>query len=337
MAATSVEVVPSAMRRFSLDRRRVYILPTRHGIAYGVALMVMLVGSINYANSLGYSLTFLLGAVGLVTLLHTYRNMVGLVLRVGEPTPIFEGDRVVVPISVDNRTGRERFGICLSIPEPATFPAQPRRRRIKRREILGVSTSGIAPRCIAQHSVTFRATRRGVHDLIGLQVSSRFPLGLFRAWSVLERQGASESLTYTVYPAPIGSAPLPEPIESTAQRDQRTRKGREDFAGLREYQRGDPPRSIHWKAVARGQGIPVKEFAGEGSGELDLKFDQTTGGLETRLSQLSRWLLEAEANGWSYSLHLPGASLDGGTGPTHQRQCLEMLAEVPSEELEPRA
>ena len=42
----------------TLTQRRIYILPSKHGIYFGVLMLVMLLGSINYNNSLGYSLTF---------------------------------------------------------------------------------------------------------------------------------------------------------------------------------------------------------------------------------------------------------------------------------------
>ena len=47
-----------------LTQRRIFLLPTRHGLFFALVLLVMLGGSINYALSLGFVLTFLLGPVG---------------------------------------------------------------------------------------------------------------------------------------------------------------------------------------------------------------------------------------------------------------------------------
>jgi len=58
-----------------LDLRRIFILPTRSGIIFGLILMAMLIGSINYNNSLGFLLTFTLVGLGLVSILHTFRNL----------------------------------------------------------------------------------------------------------------------------------------------------------------------------------------------------------------------------------------------------------------------
>ena len=47
-----------------LAQRRIYILPTRQGLTFGIVLLLMLLGSINYALSLGFVLTFMLAAMG---------------------------------------------------------------------------------------------------------------------------------------------------------------------------------------------------------------------------------------------------------------------------------
>ena len=58
-----------------LAQRRVYILPTRQGLMFGLALVLMLIGSINYNLSLGFVLTFLLAGMGIVAILHSFRNI----------------------------------------------------------------------------------------------------------------------------------------------------------------------------------------------------------------------------------------------------------------------
>src|SRR3972149_4595322 len=76
-----------------LAQRRVYILPTRHGITFGLALLLMLICSINYTLSLGYALTFLLAGMGLVSMLHTYRNLAHLYVSAARVEPVFVGEQ----------------------------------------------------------------------------------------------------------------------------------------------------------------------------------------------------------------------------------------------------
>ena len=95
---------------------------------------------------------------------------------------------------------------------------------------------------------------------------------------------------------------------------------------MRDYVPGDSPQRIHWKAAARGLGLPVKLFSGASAADLELALDATQGDLEARLGQLCRWVLEADARGLRYALVLPGAPGRIGTGAGHRRRCLERLA-----------
>ena len=75
-----------------LTQRRIFILPTRAGLLYGVVLCVMLIGAINYNLSLGHALVFLLAGLGLVAMVHTFRNLLGLRLMPGRADPVFAGE-----------------------------------------------------------------------------------------------------------------------------------------------------------------------------------------------------------------------------------------------------
>src|ERR1700704_4488035 len=76
----------------ALGQRRVYILPTRGGLMFGVTIVLMLIGSINYNLSLGYVLVFLLAGNGMVSMLHTWRNLARLALSSAKSGPVFVGD-----------------------------------------------------------------------------------------------------------------------------------------------------------------------------------------------------------------------------------------------------
>lgn len=315
-------------QKFHLTRRRVYILPTTQGLAFSIALLVMLIGSVNYANSLGYLLTFLLLSVALVSLLHTFWNIAGLEIAVGAPEPAFSGNTVAVPVSIDNREGQARYAVCLSLADqlPARYvPGRVGRGRVQR----AVHYVDLPAQSLTHHLLTVPLTKRGVHPLVGIEISSRFPLGLFRAWTPLK---ASTPIEVYAFPAPNGDEPLPIQGAGDTRDVRPSGQGREDFAGLRDYQRGDSPRHIHWKAVARGQPLAVKEFDGEGSVIVDLDWAATeaAGEAEARLGQLSAWVIEADECGAQYSLTLPHRSLAANTGGAHRQRALEALAAFPT-------
>jgi hypothetical protein len=76
----------------TLDRRRVYILPTAPGLAFGVVTLILLIGSINYMLQLGYLLTFLVASMAVVGMHHTHSNLAQIVLRGVQVEPVYAGD-----------------------------------------------------------------------------------------------------------------------------------------------------------------------------------------------------------------------------------------------------
>ena len=74
-----------------LHRRRVYILPSRIGLGFALLLALLLLGSTNYGNSLGFMLTFLLFGMAWAAMHHTYRNLVRLRVQAGPAAPVFAG------------------------------------------------------------------------------------------------------------------------------------------------------------------------------------------------------------------------------------------------------
>ncbi len=297
-----------------LPGTRLYILPTGNGLLFAMALLVMLLGAINYDSGLGYLFTFLLTGLALVTILHTHRNLTGVQLRTADAAPVFAGEPAIFQLCLDNHTDQPRQDIRIRI---QTRPAP-------------VHSSRSAPISLdaglRNIELPLPTHRRGWLRLKQPRLSSTFPLGLFRAWT----QPSMEP-TYLVYPPPHGSLALPSPRGGAGSERRGESGGDEDFSGFREHQRGDSPRQIHWKAVAREQGMPVKLFSGAQPRELDLCWeDVPLADSEQRLAQLCRWILEAEKQGYSYRLKLPDSQSVAGNGNAHQHACLKMLALYPA-------
>lgn len=287
-----------------LAQKRVYILPTRAGVAFGVALAVMLIGSINYNLSLGYILTFLLGSMALVAILHTFRNLVHLHITPGRVEPVFAGETAWFELFVENRAGYERCSIAL-------------------RHDGRAARCDIAPARGATVGVPAAAPKRGWLLPGRITIDTRFPVGLFRAWSYVR-----PDMHCLVYPKPDESPmPLPEPAGGSGEK-RVAGGGSDDFAGLRAYQTGDSPRHIHWKAAARGQELQTKVFSGRAAAELWLDWDALPAelGTEARLSRLTRWVLAADADALRYGLRLPGMTLAPDAGEAHRLACLRELA-----------
>ena len=287
-----------------LGARRLYILPTRAGLVYAALLLSLLIGAMNYAVSLAYLFTFWLAALGVVAMLHTQRNLAGLSLRPLPIAPIFAGESARCIMQVDNPGGLQRSRIALSHPTG------------------GLTVADVSAHGQSELSLALLQPRRGWHPVGRLDIHSQAPLGLFRCWSVLRPDWG-----VLVYPTPSASRrPLPEQTASSGDAVA-TRRGDEEFSALRSYQPGDPSRRIAWRTLARGGNLMTKQFAGSGGGALWLDWSALTEtDTEARLSQLTRWALDAHAAGRRYGLRLPGRQIDPDSGEAQLRRCLEALA-----------
>jgi len=287
-----------------LSQRRVYVLPTRHGLTFSLALVLMLFGAINYSLSLGYALTFLLAGLGIVSLLHTFRNLAHLYVSAGRVDNVFAGELARFVLTLESRGDLDRFAIDLSARAPAV-------------------TCNIPARQTISVAVPVKTARRGWLQLPRVTIETRYPLGLARAWSYVQ-----PDMRALVYPRP-DEAPLPvdAPIADAGEA-QTAGAGLDDFAGLRPYQASDSPRHVAWKAVARGGPVLTKTFSGHAS--LELWFDWSMlppdMDVEARLSRLTRWVLLAHELDARYGLKLPGVELALAQGEAHQQRCLQALA-----------
>ena len=288
-----------------LVHRRVYIVPARLGWLFGATLAILLVGSINYALSLGFALTFLLAGLGLAGMVHTARNLARMAVSAGRAEPVFAGESAQFRLYLDGRAAFERPSILA--------------RHLGSGSQLVVDVSPGAP---AEIVLAVPAPRRGWLTLGRVMLETRYPLGLFRAWSYVEPDARC-----LVYPRPERSALPPPGAEAASGALRSPTPGNDDFAGLRAYQPSDSPRHVAWKAVARSEEMLTKQFTGEAAAELWLDW-RVLGALpvEQRLSRLAGWVLAAERQGTAYGLRIPGAEIAPGRGDAHRAACLQALA-----------
>ena len=288
----------------TLQRRRLYILPTRTGIAFGALLLLMLIAGLNYANSLALLVTFLLAGVGLVAMHACHRNLLGLGVMDLSSQDSFAGEEAALQLRLANRTAQPRVGIELDLegraPVTCTAPAD------------------------GETLVTLQLAtpRRGAVPIGRVRIMTTWPFGLFRAWTWLHL--AHEII---VYPQPAGHRSLPLMAGSRSGTAPRESGEADEWATLRAFRDGDSPRQVAWKAYARGAPLLVKEYTSSGSAERVFEFDALAGlDTEQRLSQLSRWIVHSAADGERYGLALPRSRIELDQGQVHRQRCLRALA-----------
>ena len=287
--------------------RRLYILPTRYGLLYACMLLAMLLGAINYTLSLGYALTFLLAGTGLVAMLQAWRNLAGLDFAVGQAAPVFAGEDAVFEVIASEHGGRSRYAVSTQFADGTSVCAD------------------IAADGNARLRLTLPTQRRGWLTAPRLTCATEFPLMLFHVWFHTALTSDARCLVYP-QPAPYGLS-LPEAQNRGTGEMPDASTGDNDFAGHRIYQLGDSPRRVDWKASSREQGLLVKQYHGSAQRTLWLDWNATPGaGSEQRISQLTRWVIDAHARELRYGLHLPRQTLAPGSGESHYRRCLQALA-----------
>ncbi len=291
-----------------LTIRNIYVLPTRQGLALALVLLIMLACAINYGLALGYALSFLVFSIALIGLLHTFRNLSALRLRAGRAEPAYAGSSFDIGVQILNAGSLERFAIGIDVPGMS---------RTEWVDLRGDSE--------ATARIALPAGRRGWAPLPRLCLSTRYPLGIWRAWTYWQ-----PARSVLVYPQPENAGPpLPSTFDDNGD-GQGLGAEDEDLAGVRPFRPGDEPRRIAWTAMARtaSDEILSKQFEGATAGELLLDFDQLPSGLDTeaRLSRLTRWVLDAEHRGIRYGLALRETRLEADHGARHMSRCLEALA-----------
>jgi uncharacterized protein (DUF58 family) len=300
-----------AARRFGRDilpyvihGRRIYILPSRFGLVMAALVVAMLVAALNYNNNLGLAFAFLMASIALVAMHHCHRNLLGLGVDARESADGFAGGTAPLEFVLQNTSRMDRYAVEIRCGDGA------------------VGTASVA--AASRQAVTVQAPleQRGVLELPQFELATRYPFGWFRAW------------TYVQTPLSLYAAPQPKGERKTPASAARgvtgggDAAGDEDFAGLRAYAPGMPLKHMAWRVLAAGREAAVRSYTGTAAQGEWLDWSALPElDTEARLSQLCRWVLDADASGRSYGLRLPHLELGPASGSTHRRACLRALAE----------
>jgi uncharacterized protein (DUF58 family) len=289
----------------TLDRRRVYILPTGFGLFLGAMLATMVVGGLNYNNNPALLLSFLIVAVANNSLLQAHLTLSGLRMTSMHAEPVHAGQPLELRLTFEAAGNRRRDGLELRCGDAFTIFDLPPGGRGEARLVLPTQ-------------------RRGWLRTGRMRLSTVRPLGLARAWSWLLPERA-----LLVYPAPEAEA-VPLPDAGGDGQSSRTRAMGDQPHHLRDYRPGDSQRQIAWKASARADRLLVREYEASTSREVELDwFALAALPHEARIRRLTRWVLEADRQSIRYRMRLPSGAIGPGRGADHRHACLRALALLP--------
>jgi uncharacterized protein (DUF58 family) len=289
---------------FRIQWHRIYILPTSQGVLFLLVLVGMLIGSINYSNNLGFLLTFLLGSMTFISMLYAIRNLTGIYIISTGAEPVFAKEPAEFEFNI--RSEKDvKFAVSFSYKGNKEIV----------RDIELQSKRHVKVQAMTQ--------KRGTFSPGPLIISSRYPLGLFRAWVVLRI-----NTDCTVYPKPVsGQVALAEDTIEGEDENGKEIPGVDDFKELRPYQPGDPLQRISWKTLSRGLDLFTKSFVGRAGSAAFLNWESVpTMNIEKKLSILAHGILKLHRMNMVYGLDIPGSFIDQGSGETHKHRCLKTLA-----------
>ncbi|NDK37721.1 DUF58 domain-containing protein [Pseudoxanthomonas gei] len=289
-----------------LDRRRVYVLPTRFGLFFAVLVCAMLLGALNYNNNPALLLALLLAATGLSSLIAAHLQLSGLGIDAVSAEPVTAGDRLSMHLALSANDARARRGLQLRCLD-ATAVA---------------SLLGNGP---ASTVLELPTSQRGWLDPGRIRISTTQPMGLALAWAWVW-----PDTSLLVYPAMESQGPPLPPGEGNAGLA-RLHPAGDELHHLRGYRPGDARRAIAWKPSARRDTLMVREFEQPLAVEISLDWRALAPlGNEQRISRLARWVDLAEREGRRYRLQLPGQPVLGPDhGAAHRHLCLRALALLP--------
>lgn len=283
--------------------RRIYILPSRGGLAFGLLVFVMLLAGLNYANNMALLITFLIGGFTLIAMHLTHRNLSGIRVVSVATVDAFAGEHGRVLLTLESGGKFARYGIECQIAG-------------------GNHVDVLLPQdATARAEMSIELPRRGRIAVPRLKLATRFPFGLFYAWTYLHLEAS-----LIAWPVPRGRREPPEESTTGGDAPSVLRAGDEEWAGLREFRSGDSPRHVAWAAYARGRGLLVKTYQAPAAHHRTFDFESIPDGVEERLEQLAAWVEAAHARGERYGLKLGGLEIPPGAGSEHRRRCLDALA-----------
>lgn len=292
------------------DRRRVYVLPTRFGLFFGVLMLAMTLGALNYNNNPAFLLALLLGGAGIASLVAAQLQLSGLSVTAVDAEPVPAGQPLHLRVHVRAPADRQRVGLRVQAVPP------------------GARAAVYAPLHLAQGfgeaSLVLPTQRRGWLDVPRLRISTTRPLGLALAWGYVW-----PTQPVLVYPQPEPDAP-PLPAGTGENAQARLHPAGDDVHHLRAYRAGDARRAIAWKHSARRDQLLVREYEQPLGADVQLDWPATRGlGHEARIARLAAWVDAAERDGRRYRLRVPGTDLGPAHGTAHRHACLRALALMP--------
>lgn len=290
--------------RVVLEHRTIYVFPSKQGAGFlFTVLLIWLLGT-NYQNNLILGLSFFLTSLLLVSVIHAFKNLLGLTFTADSSQHAAVGEIAPFDILLSSTYKTDHHGLSFHVDgvEPVYT------------DLKNSHTAQVRIGCVARH--------RGWMKLPRIVLKSYFPFGLVRAWAYIELDHRA-----LIFPRPI---PCDKPPLGAGQGAEgiylSTHRG-DEFQGFQTYQPGSPLSQIAWKQYARGAGMHLKDYRALQSEHYWLDWHAlNVSDTELALSNLSYWVNYFSDNNIEFGLRLPNSVIEIGAGDVHRLNALMALA-----------
>ncbi len=159
----------------------------------------------------------------------------------------------------------------------------------------------------------YRYTTRGGKPLPQLMIKSTYPL----PHEFFYRDKIDINQSIVVFPVPLGVS-----LFSTKLYNPNLNGEMSDFEGIRRFNEGESLSMVHWATLAKSGEFMSKKFLYQNEESvIRLVFREIEGDDEFRLSQLTLWVLECEANGLKFSIEIDNQTLE-----SHKMSIFDILS-----------
>lgn len=222
-----------------------------------------------------FALAFVASPVGI-------NNFTGLSLTLEESDRLFANTDSKVYLALQNDNTYSSYALKLSCMEEEHFVP-----------LLAPHEKEIIP-------LSFQPKSRGELQIAPCHIESLFPFATVRFMLYLPSLD-----TKPVYPEPKGIT-----LEAFLRRQRGDFGEESDFEGIISYTESAPMSKIHWPSIAKGESA-IKKFKHEiPLEELIFDFYEAGENDEARLSQLTLWIMECEAQQLPFQIIMPNEHYD---------------------------
>jgi uncharacterized protein (DUF58 family) len=269
-------VVPPLARSARAEAARLNLAfqVTAGGVVFVCVHAVVAFAAWNTGNNLLFLVFSVMTSTLFVAWSAARSSLRDLVVSARFPDHIFAGDPAPVIVTVHN-TKRllPSFSVVVEARSRAEEVVARRRflrRRARERKRVLAYFMYVPRRAKVEQRVEQTFEGRGRVTVTGFEISTRFPLGLFR----LRRRLRARDVEIVVYPKPQREGDELHLLPADAGRLEARRRGAgHDLHSLREYQPRDDVRRIDWKATARAGRLIVREFNAEDERRVHVALD----------------------------------------------------------------